>query len=153
MIKAIHSGKKAMRDFNKKVLAFADIEAGMQRQLERKNMPKEEEIGLDHALVAQGLPVQYSVKRALAKSFGIDYTGTKEQDSILMAGLQGRIIKEEAEKNSKGEQEKAEREHSYKEKEHGLKEREISLKEQETENNKPASAKEIASEILKNYKE
>lgn len=148
MIKAIHTAKKAKRDFLDKVARFAEIEARMQRQKEKKELPEMPiEPGLDHHLVGQGLPAHFSVKNAIAKQMGIhNYTGTKEQDSLIMAGIQGRAMKEESESTKGMEKEKSEREHSFKEKELALKEKEMENRQKEVPN-----ADDIAQSLLKSF--
>jgi len=150
MLKIIHSAKKAIEHHNKIMAHVQELHTNMENQHARKEFekasPKIIEPGLEHHLVSNGLPTHFSVKMALAKQMGINnYTGTKEQDHVIMTGHQAHLA-------SQAEKSQLDNESKGKEKEHSLKEREVSLKERQSEAQKLPTADEIADAIIKKSK-
>jgi hypothetical protein len=136
----VFSSKAAIRDYNKKLMNFQEIQARIRPSMEEE--AQQAQPSLSSYLMQSGMPASFSVKSSLAKRMGVhNYTGSPEQDNALMMGMQGMDA-------SKQQKKQFDTDTKFKEKEFGLKEKELGIKEKELETSKTPTAEEIASSLI-----
>src|ERR1035437_6949757 len=89
---AIHSAKKAVTDFNKKMQDFHQLHARIQehRMNKANTIAEPAQPSMDTHLRSMGMPATHAVKLAIAKQMGIHpYIGSKEQDAEMLMSHQG----------------------------------------------------------------
>lgn len=142
---AVYSAKKAVTDYNKKLIQFNEVLGRMRTPEERMMMQQNQEapqMTLDTYLMSTGMPASFAAKAGVAKQLGMpNYTGGPEQDNSLLMALQGKTMNDQT-------KEAADKEHSYKTQEMGLKEQELGLKQKEIESNRQPSSEEIAQSLM-----
>jgi predicted NodU family carbamoyl transferase len=147
----VHTAEKAIKDYNKKLQSFSEIQQKIRPPMQKLDQPIQ--LTLDAYLRQQGQPSTFSIKAALAKQMGMaHYTGSPDQDNSLLMSVQGRDV------NNSNRQALA-KDDENREKELGIKDKEIGLKKQEMksqkEQNKPQpapTASQIAEEIINKLK-
>lgn len=137
--------QSAIKDYNKKLSGFKDIQSRM-NPINLNNLEEAEEgETLDDFLRSNSLPNTFSTKASLAAKIGMnDYMGKPEQDKQIMKALSS-INEKESETGEK------KKETENKDREFGLKEKELSLKEKEIEAKKMPGADEIANSLMNKF--
>jgi hypothetical protein len=139
----IFSAKKAIRDFNKNMIGFEEIQSRMRaNQPPQQEMPQAEpQISLDQMLMSQGLPATLSVKMAQANKLGLkNYNGSVDHDNLIMNTMNSRAVNKQA-------TDQVNNDNNFKDREFGLKEKELGIKEKELEANK-FTADDVADSLI-----